>query len=164
MIAFLGALRQAVGGNQGAVQGQVGPTVFLRLALGLVEVRSVGGQHVDALVQVPVGSGLGQAEVAGQVDDPRRVAAPAQDELRLGPGRACPLVRTGVVGHAVAVQQAGEVVQGFSGYVADGRVDKHVGSLRRMVFLVENRSSREAPTPCHLTLLRQSPRVRPLAR
>lgn len=99
-----------------------------------MQVRGLGGEYVDALVQIPVGRGLRQPVIAPQVNHARVVAEPAQHQFRLRPGRASPLKRAQIMGPAVTVQQAGEVVQGFDRHVADGRVGEHVGSLQRMVF------------------------------
>lgn len=106
VVALLRPFGQPVGGNQGAVQGEVGQVVLLRGGQALVQVRGVGGQHIDALVQVLVGSGLGQIMIGGQCCYAGVAAIPAQYQFRLGAGRAGPLVRTGVMGAPVAVQQA----------------------------------------------------------
>ncbi|WP_126349490.1 hypothetical protein [Kocuria rosea] len=78
----------------------------------------MGGEHIDALVQVSVGDGLGQAEVAGQVGNPSRVTVPAKQTPRLGPSGVGPLVRAGSIGRAVVMQQAREEIKGFDRHVA----------------------------------------------
>lgn len=93
-----------VAGDQRPVQGQIGQAIGLRLHQGFVQIRGLGGQHVDALVQVPVGGGLGQSVIGGQGCYAGAVAVPAQHQFRLGPGRARPLERAQIVGLAVAVQ------------------------------------------------------------
>lgn len=56
----------------------------MRPALGpaadqhVVQVRGLGGEHVDALVQIPVGGGDPDPGVAGQHPQTRVIAEPAQ--------------------------------------------------------------------------------------
>lgn len=134
VVAVGPAFGESVGGDQCPLQGQVGQLLGVRGGQDLVQLRCLAGEHVDVLVQVAVGGGLGEAVIAGQVGDPARVAEPAQDELGLSPGRAGPLGRPEIVGPAMPVQQTGEEGQSFDRHVTDGRVGENVGPLQWMAF------------------------------
>lgn len=132
MVAGLDTLGYPIGRDQGAVQCQVQQLIAFGLGEGLMEVRGLRGQHVEALVQIPARGGPGQPVIASQVLHAHGVTKPAQHEFRLRPGNSGPLLRPPIVGLAVAVQQTGEVGKGFDRHVVDGRVGKHVGSLQRI--------------------------------
>ena len=74
-----------VGGDVLAVQDQVRQSLLLCLLQRLAQARRLRGEHLDGLVQVPVGGGLRDPEAAAQPDDIGPVPEPAQDKDRLFP-------------------------------------------------------------------------------
>ena len=87
VVAGVGVVHAAaVGANEGAVDGHVGPAGGLAGREHLVQVGGVGGEHVDAFVQVPVAGGHRDGEVAGEDLHVGVVAEPPQHKDRLVSG------------------------------------------------------------------------------
>jgi hypothetical protein len=69
--------------DQGAVQDDVAGALGQSPLEGLAQLRGLRGQHLDDLIQVAVGGGLGQAEPGAQPRDAHLVPEPGQPEQRL---------------------------------------------------------------------------------
>jgi hypothetical protein len=80
VVPGIGAGGDPVGGHQGAVQAQEGHSGVVRSREDLIQVRCVGGDHVQPFVQVLVGGRDAQAGIAGQQSQVQSVTQPAQDE------------------------------------------------------------------------------------
>src|SRR5690348_6704137 len=87
LFALLAGLlaRAPVGGDERAVQDEVGNPLPGGPVQGLAQRRGLRGEHVDGLVLVPVGGGLGDPEAGAQAADVRPVPEPGQREDRLLP-------------------------------------------------------------------------------
>ena len=96
----------------------------------LVQVRCLGGEDVDAFVQVAVAGGQGDPAVGGEHLHVGVLAEPAQHQHRLIPGRRGAGAHAGASAQSFGDQQVGQQQGGFSGHVQRGRVGDHVGSLR----------------------------------
>lgn len=77
---LLSLLGDAVGGDQGTVEDDVTKTGMPGSVKGLVQVGGLGGQDLDALVEVPVSRGGRDVGVAGELADTGAVTEPAQDQ------------------------------------------------------------------------------------
>src|SRR2546430_2483922 len=69
-------LRDAVGGEQLAVEDPEGGALLPGPFQGLVQLRGLHGEGLGALVDVPVGGGAGDAVVAAELLDAGAVAEP----------------------------------------------------------------------------------------
>jgi hypothetical protein len=88
VMAGVGVDRSApVGGEQRAVQRHVGPAGGLTGLDHLVQVRCLGGEHVDAFVQIAVAGGDRDPGIGGEQLHVGVLAEPAQHQDRLSPGR-----------------------------------------------------------------------------
>ncbi|GAA1937269.1 hypothetical protein GCM10009716_49250 [Streptomyces sodiiphilus] len=74
-----------------------------------MQVRGLGGEDRDALVEVPVGSGRGVAEIAGEPVDAGTVAEPAQDQHRLAEASQRPDAPWGSAPAALGLKDSAEV-------------------------------------------------------
>ncbi len=81
----------AVGGHQRGIPAYVGGPGGARGRGDLVEVGGVGGDHVQRLVQVPVGGGVADVRGGGEGVQVGAVAQPAQHQQHLGVHRGRPL-------------------------------------------------------------------------
>lgn len=91
----------AVGAHQRAVEVHVGVPGRLRGQQRAVQTRRCGGEHIDALMQIPVGRGPADVVADSELSDAGGVEEPAQDQHRVPPraqrtaaaaGTALPLV------------------------------------------------------------------------
>jgi hypothetical protein len=71
-------VRAPVGGDEGAVQDQVGKSLLSGLFQGLAQRGRLRGEDLDGLVLVPAGGGLGDPEALAQPADLRPVPEPRQ--------------------------------------------------------------------------------------
>jgi hypothetical protein len=78
------AVVDAVGGDEGAVQQQVFLAGLESMLDHVSEVESLGGDHVEGLVEVAVGAGQADVVVDGQVSDRGALAHEPQRQYRLG--------------------------------------------------------------------------------
>src|SRR3712207_9467142 len=74
----------AVGGDEGAVEGDVTPAGGPSGLQHLMRLRGLSGEYVDALVQVAVAGGRRDSGVAGQGGHAGVLPKPAQHQERLG--------------------------------------------------------------------------------
>lgn len=122
-----GLFPAAVGGDDGAVQDQVGEALIDGAPQDLVQVGCLIGQDVDDLVDVAVGGGAGDAVVAAEGGPVGAVAKPVQSHHRLRKAGQRPRTRAGAQSPAFGRQQLGEMVNQFLGNVERGTIGDHVG-------------------------------------
>jgi hypothetical protein len=70
----------AVGGDEGAVEDQVGKSLLSDFLQGVVQGGGQCPEDFDALVLVPVGGGLRDPEALAEAGEARPVAEPGEDE------------------------------------------------------------------------------------
>lgn len=70
----------AVGGDEGAVEDQVGKSLLSDFLQGVVQGGGQCPEDFDALVLVPVGGGLRDPEALAEAGETRPVAEPGEDE------------------------------------------------------------------------------------
>ena len=97
VVTGLGSRGDPIGGDQRAVQAQVGLAGGVRLGEDMVQVRGVRGDGVQALVQIAIGGGVADGRVGGERMQVDAVAQPAQHQqhLSMHGGRALPRPRLG---------------------------------------------------------------------
>ena len=78
-------VRAQVGGDEGAIQDQVGKPLISGLVQGLAQGGRLRGEDLDGLILVPVGGGLRDPEALAQPADVGPVPEPRQGEDRLLP-------------------------------------------------------------------------------
>src|SRR5690606_3244667 len=115
------------GADRGAVHDHVGVPGREPLIEYLVQVRGLGGEHGDALVQIPVGGGDADAGVGGQPGDRGGIPEPAQYQHRLPPHRQGAPAAAGAAGGAFLGQQPGRVPADGLGDVEAGTIGDHGG-------------------------------------
>jgi len=128
VVAGIGTLPAPGRGDQGAVEADVFPPGFDPVGEDVVQVRGMGGDHVDTFVEIAVGGGLRDPRVAGECCDVGTVPEPAQHHHRLDVDGRGPLPRPVVGSLAVRGQDAGDEGQGVLGHVERGTIGDHVGS------------------------------------
>jgi len=121
-------LGEPAGAEQLAVQDHEGGALLPGPLQGLVQVRCLGGEDIGALADIAVGSGPGDAVVAGELLGPGTVTEAAQDHDRLltagqrpAPGRGAPVP-------ALGDQQAGDEAKQLHGHVKRGTIGDQVES------------------------------------
>ena len=124
----------------------MGPSVCPAGREHLVQIRGLGSEHIDALVQIAVAGGRRHFGVPGQGGHAGVFAEPAQDQHRLDAGGGGAGTDTGAAAAAFGDQQIGEQDGGGLGHVERGRVSDHVGSARLRVVL-GRRHHLPGPTP-----------------
>jgi hypothetical protein len=106
----------------------VGPAGGLAGLKDPVQIRCLGGEHVDALVQVAVAGGQRDPSVGGEHPHVGVLAKPAQHQDRLVSGRGGAGADAGAPAPSFGDQQFGQQRGDFGGHVERGRVGDHVGS------------------------------------
>jgi hypothetical protein len=158
-MAVLAASVDLVGLDQCAVQVDVRPAFTAGSLEDLVQVRGVAGEHVDALVEVPVGGGDADPGVTGKQSHRGVGAEPAQHQDGLPVAAQDPAALAGADPAAVSGQPPRQLLDGTDGNVERGTMGNHVGSSRMMVWiLVETDPRPQAPR----SFLRHTLRVRDL--
>ncbi|MGI5254086.1 hypothetical protein [Actinacidiphila glaucinigra] len=122
VVAVLADPGDAVGLDQRAVQDHVGHALAPAAVQDLVQVRGLGGENVDAFVEVPVAGGLGDAGVAGQAVHAAAFAEPAQDQHGLTERTKCSAAARSADPPPVRGQQAGKVVHDVARDVERGNI------------------------------------------
>jgi hypothetical protein len=112
---------------------------------GLMEVGSLVGEHVDGLVEVAVGGGLGDPERMAVAGDLRPVPEPRDHEHRLEPAGQRPAAFSRPAGFTFLAQQSGDVADEFQRDVEHGRISDHVEPFGGEVDLVVRPLLPEAP-------------------
>jgi hypothetical protein len=91
-----------------------------------MQIRCVGGEHGDALVQVGVPGRAAERVVDGQLDDPGTVQQPAQHQNRLPIAAQRPGFGPGPEASPLSVQETGQEQHGLLAYGQGGGVcDTH---------------------------------------
>jgi hypothetical protein len=126
VLAALGAGGDPVGRNQRAVQAQEGQRAGAGAGQHVGQVGGVRGDHVECLVQVPIGGGDAQLRVGGQGAHVEAVAQPTQQQGALGVHRAGPLRRTRSRSTPAAGDPAGHRLQHRCGHIQAGTM-RHSG-------------------------------------
>lgn len=127
-----GGLGDPVAGDEGAVEDHVGVARREARAQDLGQLRRLGGEHVDALVQIPVGGGDRDTGVTGQGGERRVLAEPAQHEHRLAKWRQGTAAASGTSLAPAGVQQSGQILGERSRDIERGRIGDHVEPLVRI--------------------------------
>jgi hypothetical protein len=120
-----GLLVAAVGGEDLAVQDQVGQTLLCGLFQGFVQVRGLLGEDFDDFVEVAVGGGARDAVISAQSGDIGTLAEPAQAQHGLQVAGQGPAVLAGAASAALVVEQAAHVLGEFPRDVEHGRICDH---------------------------------------
>jgi hypothetical protein len=118
----------AIGADERAVQRHVGPARGRTGGKHLVQVRRLGGEHIDALVQIAVAGGQRNPGVGGEHPHIGVLAEPAQHQHRLGRAGRGTGANAGAPAQPFSDQQLGQQRRGVGGHVQRGRVGDHVGS------------------------------------
>jgi hypothetical protein len=100
-----GLNRAPVGLHDLAIQDHVRQSVVDGALQRLVQVRSLGGQHRDALVQVAVGGGAGDLVVTAEPRGVGAVPEPAQHQHRLPEAGQRPGALAGATAAALGARQ-----------------------------------------------------------
>ena len=101
----------------------------------LAQVRGLGREHLDDLVQVPVGGGPGDAVITGQRARAGAVAEPAQRQHRLPKAGQRPAARRCAAAPPLSGQQLRGELHQFPGDVKRGTMPDHVEpSGQKMIF------------------------------
>jgi hypothetical protein len=131
----LDASGDPVGGDQRAVQTQEHHCGTAGVGDDSRQVGGVGGDDVEAFVQVPVGGGDADPGLQRQGAQVQPVAQPAQHQGDLGVHRGRPLLGTSAGAAAVPGDPAGDGLQYRCGHVQPGTI-KHSGlpGKRRLDF------------------------------
>lgn len=114
------ALGDPVGGDEGAVQAQVGQPGDVRSGEHVVQVWCVRGDHVQRLMQVAVGGGVTDAGVAGKGVQVRAVTQPPQHEQHLVVHGRGPLPRAGAWPAPMPGDPPGDRAENGCGHVETG--------------------------------------------
>ena len=130
-------VRAPVGGDQRAVQDQVRKPLLDGLLQGLVQRGRPRGEHLDGLVLVPVGGGLGDPETLAQPADVRPVPEPRQGEHRLLPAGQGTRPVPGADLAAVSGQQPGHEHHQWQRDVKDDTIGQHAEPPEPEGILVE---------------------------
>jgi hypothetical protein len=118
-----------VGGDQGAVEDDVGVAGGLGSQQRPAQRRLARGEHVDGLVAVGVGGGRGDGVVAGQLGHAGVVEQPAQRQHRLLAGGQRSGALPGAPAYPLAVEQLGQEHDAVLGHIEDNGVcDTHGGA------------------------------------
>jgi len=97
-------------------------TVFLGLTEDIVQVRSLGGEHFDDLVEIAVAGCPGDTVVACQRGHVDVLAEPAQPEHRLLKAGQCPTVAAGAPRATLSLQQPANVLGEWARNIEDGTI------------------------------------------
>ncbi len=108
------------------------PALFLASGQDIVQVRGLGREDVDAIVQIAIGSGDPDPGIAGQHPQRGVVAKPAQHQHRLAVAACRTPAFAGAQAAAMLAQPHGQAQGGFSGHVESGTIGDHVGSLAKV--------------------------------
>ncbi len=122
-----GGVGDAVGGDQGAVDDDVGSARGEAFTQHVGKFRRLGGEHVDAFVEVPVAGGDRDAGIACQGRDRCALPEPAQYQHRVRERGQCASAAAGTSFAAVDLQQLRQILAERSGNVERGRIGDHVG-------------------------------------
>ena len=109
-------LAWAVGADQLAVRDQEGGALLPGPLQRLVQVRGAGGEHLGALVRVPVRGRAGDAVVTAGLPGPGPVAEPPQNHDRLLAAGQRPAPGRGAPPAPLQDQQPGHEAKGFHGH------------------------------------------------
>jgi hypothetical protein len=126
VVATLGAQRHPVGGDQGAIQDQIRRLLLARGVQRVVQVRCGRGQHIDALMQVAVGSRQRHPMIDRELRKAGRVPKPAQHQHRLFPSGQNAPAASGAAPPPLGSQQSGEVGHHRSSNGQGGTIGDHV--------------------------------------
>jgi hypothetical protein len=121
-------LRDAVGGEQLAVQDHEGDAFLPGPFQGLVQARGLHGENLGALADVPVRGGAGDAVVAAGLLNPGAVPEPPQDQDCLLTAGQRPASGRGAPQAPFLDQQAGDEAKQLHGHVKRGTIGDHVES------------------------------------
>lgn len=133
---------KAVGGDQGAIQDHVVHPLFPAAFQHLVYVWGMGGQDVDAFVQVAVSRGLRGAGVPGQAVHAAALTKPAQHQHGLAEGTQRPRALRGADPAAVRGQQPGQALHHVARDIEHG----NIGDQREASGVPELDLGRPVPT------------------
>jgi hypothetical protein len=120
----------AVGGHEGAVEGDVTPAGGPSGLQHLMKLRGLSGQYVDALVQIAVARRGRHSGVAGQDRHAGVLPEPAQHQHRLVEAGGGAGADAGAPAAPLGDEQLDQLRGGVGGYVKRGRVGDHAGSSR----------------------------------
>src|SRR3954462_3916668 len=136
-----------VGADQGAVELHMRVTGGAGGQQRTAQPRGLGGEDVDALVQIAVDGRGADRVVGGQLGQPGAVDEPAQDQHRLPVAAQRAASGAGAASAAFGGQQAGHEQHGLVGSGKDGGVGDRIGHGRTSVETtsVEGRPSYRGP-------------------
>src|SRR6185437_6536589 len=117
--------RAPVGGDERAVQDEIGKSLLSGLVQGLAQGRCLRGEDIDGLVLVPVSGGLGDPEARAQPADVRPVTEPGQREDRLLPAGQGTRPGPGAELAAVLCQEPGHEHRELERDVKDDTIRQH---------------------------------------
>jgi hypothetical protein len=115
----------AVGGNEGAVEDEIGKSLLSGFLQGLVQGGGLRGEHCDSLILVPVGRGLGDPEALAEAADVRLVTEPRKDEDGLVPAAQGAGSAPGADVGAVPGQQGRDLEREGQGHVESDPIIDH---------------------------------------
>jgi hypothetical protein len=115
-----------VGGDDLAVQDDVGEFLVFGAFQGLVQVRGLAGEDLDDLVQVPAGGGPGDAVITGQCVQGGAVAEPPQAQHRFPEAGQRPAAPRCATAAPLGPQQLRSEQHQFPGDVKRGTIADHV--------------------------------------
>jgi hypothetical protein len=124
---------QAVGLDDLAVEHHVRPALVAAVLQRLVQIRGLGLQHVDGLVEIAVGGGLGDAQAAADQRDVAALTEPHQREQGLLAAAQRPGAGAGTPGAAFVGEQPGQEGHQLAGHVEHGRIGDHVEPPSKMI-------------------------------
>ena len=112
----------AVGADDRAVQVEMGETSSFRVLQHVLEVRRLGCEHLQSLVEAAVGGGEADAVVAGELGHAGAVDEPAQDQHRLPEAGQRAAALTGTQLDPSRMQELGQVLGGLPADIEHGSV------------------------------------------
>ena len=122
VVAFGSGPGEPIGADQGAVENQVAHALLPATEGDLGQLRGALGQHVDALVQVPVGGGLRHSGITGQAVHTAPVAKPAQHQHGLAERPQHARTLRGADPAAVRGQQPSQALHHRAGNIEGGSI------------------------------------------
>ncbi|MEY9211632.1 hypothetical protein NI17_009465 [Thermobifida halotolerans] len=117
--------RAAGGGEDLAIQDDRGPALVAELVQDLAQLGSLGGQHVDAFVRLPVGGDPADGVITGRGGDAAAATEPAQHQQCLTNRSQCPGPAGRAKSAAMSGQQASQVGDHGTGNIKHGRTGNH---------------------------------------